>query len=75
MVLAMIDTRILECEGDRMFYGIMLITPKDTPSTPSKIKGVWLYKPEDKCWYCNGWSYMEDICTIYKTNCICKRDL
>lgn len=47
-----------------MFFGAMQITPKVNGLKPFVIEGTWLYKPEYKCWYCKGFSYVEDICTI-----------
>lgn len=55
---------MLQCEGYKMFRGTMLVTPKNPNFPPQEITGDWLYKPEYGCWYCKGWSYVEDICTI-----------
>ena len=56
--------KILECEGYKMFYGIMNIAPKTNLVKPFDIEGTWLYKPEYNCWYCNGSSYDASICVI-----------
>ena len=42
----------------------MLVTPKNDNFPPEKITGVWLYKPEYDCWYCDGWSYSAEICQV-----------
>ena len=55
---------MLKCEGYKMFFGTMQITPKTDVVKPFKLEGTWLYKPEHKCWYCKGFSYMEDICAV-----------
>ena len=58
---------MLKCEGYKMFHGIMTITPKPVGEykIPSMdIEGVWLYKPEYDCWYCNGSSYPAEICQV-----------
>lgn len=56
--------KILECEGYKMFEGIVEISPKTDKVNPFTIEGVWLYKPDTKCWYCNGRSFTSDIITI-----------
>lgn len=65
-ILDVIDSYpiIMECEGYKMFNGTMLITPKSEKFKPFEVTGTWLYKPEYDCWYCNGSSYMNKICTI-----------
>ena len=50
---------MLECEGYKMFKGSAIIAPKR--GEPFIERGVWLYKPEYKCWYVNGHSYMAGI--------------
>ena len=55
---------MLEVEGYKMFYGIMKIFPKNVEIQLYDVEGTWLYKPEYKCWYCGGWSYPEDICSV-----------
>ena len=58
---------MLKTEGYKMFHGVMTITPKPVGECnipPTDIDGVWLYKPEYDCWYCKGWSYPAEICTI-----------
>lgn len=49
--------KILECEGRKMFYGVMSIVPKTNAVKPFDIEGTWLYKLEYSCWYCKGSSY------------------
>lgn len=56
--------KIYTCEGYKMFQGTMKIKPLNPFIKPLEIEGIWLYKPECKCWYCGGASYPEDICTI-----------
>lgn len=55
---------MLQCEGYKMFYGVMEIKPKNTCS--HTVEGTWLYKPEYECWYCKGRSYPVDVCFIIK---------
>ena len=58
---------MLKCEGYKMFHGVMTITPKPVGEykiPPMDIEGVWLYKPEYDCWYCNGSSYPAEICQV-----------
>lgn len=57
-------SKVIEVEGYKMFSGSMIITPKAENIKPFEVVGNWLYKPEYKCWYCNGSSYMEEICKI-----------
>lgn len=52
---------MLKCEGYKMFKGTMKVNDK-------VIMGVWLYKPEYDCWYCNGSSYPAKVCTILIDN-------
>ena len=59
---------MLQCEGYKMFYGTMLITPVNKSFPEFKETGTWLYKPEYECWYANGHSYVEKICTILEDN-------
>lgn len=59
---------MLQCEGYKMFEGTMLIKPLSSLFTEFEETGSWLYKPESKCWYCNGTSYPEKICEIIKDN-------
>lgn len=53
---------MLQCEGYRMFQGTATIRPL-TDMKPFDVTGTWLYKPEYKCWYCQGRSYPEAIVT------------
>lgn len=55
---------MLECENYKMFRGIMKIMPINSEIKPHYVEGTWLYKPEYKRWYCNGWSYPERICSV-----------
>lgn len=61
---------MLKCEGYKMFYGTMLISPRPSPNPkfptkePFEVTGTWLYKPDTGCWYCNGSSYVEGVCKI-----------
>lgn len=55
---------MLECEGYKMFKGIMRIIPKSTCVLPFEVEATWLYKPEYDCWYGKGISYIADICEI-----------
>lgn len=56
------NLRELSCEGYKMFYGTMLITPQVTSLPSFTESGDWLYKPDTKCWYCNGRSFPESVC-------------
>jgi len=53
--------KMLTCEGYKMFRGSMKVGAH-------VIEGVWLYKPEHNCWYCNGSSYPAEVCTILVDN-------
>lgn len=55
--------KILKCEGYMMFEGKMIINPKNEIPAYTQ-EGIWLYKPEYDCWYCNGHSYPAEICVI-----------
>lgn len=55
---------MLQCEGYKMFYGVMLVTPLNPFIKPMEIKGTWLYKPEHDCWYCGSASYPAKICCV-----------
>ena len=57
---------MIKVEGFKAFHGVMRITPKSKCVPPKDIEGDWLYKPEYKCWYGNGASYGEDICTVVR---------
>ena len=50
---------MLKCEGYKMFKGTATVTPVNRD--PFDVTGTWLYKPEHRCWYCNGHSYPESI--------------
>ena len=51
--------KILECEGYKMFHGIMNIVPKTNLVKPFDIEGTWLYKPDYDCWYCKRQEWTE----------------
>lgn len=57
---------MLCCEGYKMFQGTAFIKPKSAKIVPFKEYGTWLYRPDTKCWYCNGSSFSEDIITGFK---------
>ncbi len=57
---------MITVENYKAFHGVMKITPKTKCVPPLEIEGDWLYKPEYKCWYGNGASYGEDICTVVR---------
>lgn len=57
---------MLSCEGYKMFYGDMQITPKNPAFKPFIKRATWLYKPDMRCWYGAGSSYVEEICTVVK---------
>lgn len=57
---------MLQCEGYKMFKGIIRVVPKNPVFPIRDIEGTWLYKPDTKCWYCKGSSYPEEICVILK---------
>ena len=61
-------TKILKCEGYKMFEGTMLITPKNPQFPAQKVTATWLYKPEYDCWYGKGSSYMAETCTPIDDN-------
>lgn len=52
---------MLSCEGYKMFRGSMKVGAH-------VVEGVWLYKPEYNCWYCNGSSYPAEVCTVLVDN-------
>lgn len=56
--------KILQCEGYKMFEGTADIVPINPEIKPFEVTGVWLYKPEFHCWYCNGKSFPEEIVEI-----------
>lgn len=56
----------LECEGYIMFQGKMIINPPHPQFKPYELEGVWLYKPDMQCWYCNGHSFPASICRRVK---------
>lgn len=53
---------VLQCEGYKMFHGVMRITPCNPKFAVKEIEADWLYKPEYGCWYGKGGSYPEEIC-------------
>lgn len=62
---------MLSCEGYKMFLGTMKVITPNT-SIASYVAGIWLYKPECDCWYCNGNSYPASVCELDKDfdNCV-----
>ena len=61
-------SKILKCEGYKMFEGKMLITPKNSSFKPFVEEGTWLYKPEWGYWYGKGTSYSSEVCTPIDDN-------
>jgi hypothetical protein len=57
---------MLECEGYKMLKGIGYVKPKSAKIIPFQVYGTWLYKPDTKCWYCDGHSFSEEIVTSFK---------
>ena len=57
---------MLKCEGYIMFKGVMKIITSNEQN--KHIDGIWLYKPEYNCWYCNGSSYPATVCEILVDN-------
>lgn len=57
---------MLSCEGYKMFKGAMKIKSVVRPEYIEE--GVWLYKPEYECWYCNGRSYPNENCEVVIDN-------
>ena len=53
---------MIKVEGYKAFKGTMKIIPVSKEIAPYEISGDWLYKPDTDCWYCDGWSYPEQIC-------------
>jgi hypothetical protein len=47
-----------------MFEGTAGIVPINPEIKPFEVTGVWLYKPEFHCWYCNGKSFPDEIVNI-----------
>ena len=47
-----------------MFKGCAMIKPKSKCISPFWLDGVWLYKPDTKCWYVKGQSFPEGIVVI-----------
>lgn len=56
--------KILQCEDYKMFEGTAEIVPINPEFEPFEVTGVWLYKPEFNCWYCNGRSFPEEVVKI-----------
>lgn len=55
---------MLECEGYKMFKGILKVFPKSDKIKPFQLEGTFLYKPECDCWYGDGRSFAARICEI-----------
>ena len=50
-------------EGYKAFHGDMKITPKSPEYPVFYIYDKdWLYKPDTRCWYGGGASYLAEIC-------------
>ena len=61
--------RIIEVEGYRAFYGAMWVGIPSVCVDGEMVgwnvkRGSWLYKPDTRCWYCDGQSYPEEMCRI-----------
>lgn len=54
---------MLECNGYIMFDGVMQIK-KIINSESYCVAGIWLYKPDTNCWYCDDKKYPSEICKI-----------
>lgn len=57
---------MIKIDNYKAFHGVMRITPRSMIVPEFEIEADWLYKPEYKCWYGNGSSYGEDICTVVR---------
>ena len=57
---------MINVDNYKAFHGVMRITPRSLIVPEFEIEADWLYKPEYKCWYGNGASYGEDICTVVR---------
>lgn len=55
--------KVICVEGYKAFRGVMHISVYNQINA---VYGEWLYKPDCKCWYCNGVSYPEYVCTIWE---------
>ena len=55
--------RVIQVDGYKAFRGTMRITPR-TAVPAYELRCSWLYKPDTGCWYGQGSSFPEDICTI-----------
>ena len=49
------------------FTGTMQISPINKPSF--MLDADWTYNPEYKCWYGDGRSFPEEICSIIEGQC------
>ena len=54
---------MIRVEGYLAFHGTMMIVPKGD-DRGFYVTADWLYKPDTRCWYGNGSSYPDSICTI-----------
>lgn len=48
---------MLTCDGYKMFYGTVRVTPTTLPDgkrwkEPFDLTGTWLYRPDTRYWYC-----------------------
>ena len=57
---------MINVDNYKAFHGVMRITPRSLIVPKFEIESDWLYKPEYKCWYGNGASYGEAICTVVR---------
>ena len=55
---------MIKVEGYKAFRGILTIAPPKMPEAKKEMKGDWLYKPEEDCWYGCGNSYPAEMCTV-----------
>lgn len=62
----MSNEKMLSCEGYKMFEGTATVTPKNSMFAPMILCGVWLYRPDTRCWYCGGRSFPEEIVSNFK---------
>jgi len=53
---------MIQADGIKAFRGTMKITPYN--GTPYDITGDWVYRQNNRTWYCGGCSYPEKICEI-----------
>ena len=55
---------MIKVEGYRAFHGDMKVEPRNKLYLSFYICDKdWLFKPDTGCWYGNGQSFPEEICT------------